>query len=71
VLIFDKNFVSSVQYIVRIGPLKGRPIMGNGAFSPNVDQNREWVKNPFPFTPEKILKAIEESKKNSDGGKIG
>jgi hypothetical protein len=58
-----KIFVSNVQYIVRIGLLKGRPIVENGASSPNVDQNREWVKNPFPFTPEKILKAIEESGK--------
>ena len=35
-----------IRDTVRLGLLKGKPILGKGAFLPNVDQNREWVKNP-------------------------
>lgn len=36
----------SVANVVRKALLMGRPIMGKGSFSPQVDQRREWVTNP-------------------------
>jgi 4-hydroxybenzoyl-CoA reductase subunit alpha len=35
-----------IEKVVRKALLMGRPIMGRGAFSPEVDQRREWVTNP-------------------------
>jgi CO/xanthine dehydrogenase Mo-binding subunit len=35
-----------VAKVVRLALLQGRPIMGRGAFAPDVDQRREWVSNP-------------------------
>ncbi len=36
----------SIAKIVRKALIQGRPIMGRGAFSPDVDQKREWITNP-------------------------
>jgi CO/xanthine dehydrogenase Mo-binding subunit len=36
----------AIEKVVRKGLLIGRPIMGKGAFAPDVDQRREWVTNP-------------------------
>ncbi|MCX5872910.1 MAG: xanthine dehydrogenase family protein molybdopterin-binding subunit [Deltaproteobacteria bacterium] len=35
-----------MEKIIRKSLLIGRPIMGTGSFSPEVDQRREWVSNP-------------------------
>ncbi len=35
-----------IPKIVRQALLMGRPIMGRGSFSPDVDQRREWIANP-------------------------
>jgi 4-hydroxybenzoyl-CoA reductase subunit alpha len=35
-----------IQKVVRKALIMGRPIMGRGSFSPEVDQKREWVTNP-------------------------
>jgi 4-hydroxybenzoyl-CoA reductase subunit alpha len=35
-----------MEKIVRKALVMGRPIMGRGSFSPQVDQRREWVTNP-------------------------
>lgn len=35
-----------IANVVRRALLLGRPIMGRGSFSPEVDQRREWVTNP-------------------------
>ncbi|MDY7036607.1 MAG: xanthine dehydrogenase family protein molybdopterin-binding subunit [Thermodesulfobacteriota bacterium] len=32
--------------VVRMGMIQGRPVSGEGHYSPKVDQRREWVKNP-------------------------
>ncbi len=36
----------SIAKVVRKGLIMGRPIMGKGAFNPDVDQRREWITNP-------------------------
>jgi 4-hydroxybenzoyl-CoA reductase alpha subunit len=36
----------SIAKIVRKALIQGRPIMGRGAFAPDVDQKREWITNP-------------------------
>ena len=36
----------SIAKVVRKALIMGRPIMGRGAFSPQVDQRREWITNP-------------------------
>lgn len=36
----------SIERVVRKALILGRPIMGRGSFSPQVDQKREWVTNP-------------------------
>jgi 4-hydroxybenzoyl-CoA reductase alpha subunit len=35
-----------IEKVVRKALILGRPIMGRGAFAPNVDQRREWITNP-------------------------
>ncbi|MEW6351441.1 MAG: xanthine dehydrogenase family protein molybdopterin-binding subunit [Thermodesulfobacteriota bacterium] len=35
-----------VEKVVRKALILGRPIMGRGAFAPEVDQRREWISNP-------------------------
>jgi len=35
-----------IPKIVRQALLQGKPIMGRGSFSPDVDQRREWISNP-------------------------
>jgi CO/xanthine dehydrogenase Mo-binding subunit len=35
-----------IEKIVRKALIMGRPIMGKGSFSPDVDQRREWITNP-------------------------
>jgi CO/xanthine dehydrogenase Mo-binding subunit len=35
-----------IQKVVRKALILGRPIMGRGAFAPDVDQRREWITNP-------------------------
>ncbi|MBW2030469.1 MAG: molybdopterin-dependent oxidoreductase [Deltaproteobacteria bacterium] len=35
-----------LKKIIRTGLMKGRPVSGEGHYSPKVDQRREWVKNP-------------------------
>jgi len=35
-----------LQKVVRMGLIQGRPVSGEGHFSPDVDQKREWVQNP-------------------------
>ncbi len=35
-----------IEKVVRKALIMGRPIMGRGAFAPEVDQRREWVSNP-------------------------
>lgn len=35
-----------LKKVVRTGLIKGRPVSGEGHYSPNVDQMREWVHNP-------------------------
>ncbi len=35
-----------IEKVVRKALLLGRPIMGRGAFAPDVDQRREWITNP-------------------------
>lgn len=35
-----------IPKIVRQALLMGKPIMGRGSFSPDVDQRREWISNP-------------------------
>ncbi len=35
-----------IPRIVRQALLLGKPIMGRGSFSPDVDQSREWIANP-------------------------
>ena len=32
--------------VVRMALIQGRPVMGQGSYSPRVDHRREWVKNP-------------------------
>jgi len=36
----------SIAKVVRKALIEGRPIMGRGSFSPQVDQRREWITNP-------------------------
>jgi CO/xanthine dehydrogenase Mo-binding subunit len=36
----------SLQKVVRMGLIQGRPVSGEGHYAPKVDQRREWVKNP-------------------------
>jgi len=35
-----------IEKVVRKGLIMGQPIMGKGAFAPDVDQRREWITNP-------------------------
>ncbi|HMK36492.1 MAG TPA: xanthine dehydrogenase family protein molybdopterin-binding subunit [Desulfomonilaceae bacterium] len=35
-----------IEKIVRKALVMGRPVMGRGSFSPDVDQRREWISNP-------------------------
>lgn len=35
-----------IEKVVRKALIMGRPIMGRGSFSPEVDQRREWITNP-------------------------
>jgi CO/xanthine dehydrogenase Mo-binding subunit len=35
-----------IEKLVRKALILGRPIMGRGAFAPDVDQRREWITNP-------------------------
>ncbi|HTY23743.1 MAG TPA: xanthine dehydrogenase family protein molybdopterin-binding subunit, partial [Desulfomonilaceae bacterium] len=35
-----------IEKVVRKALIMGRPIMGRGAFAPEVDQRREWITNP-------------------------
>jgi 4-hydroxybenzoyl-CoA reductase subunit alpha len=35
-----------ITKIVRKALIMGRPVMGRGAFAPEVDQRREWISNP-------------------------
>jgi 4-hydroxybenzoyl-CoA reductase subunit alpha len=35
-----------LKKVVRTGLIKGEPVSGEGHYSPNVDQMREWVHNP-------------------------
>jgi CO/xanthine dehydrogenase Mo-binding subunit len=36
----------SLQKVVRMGLIQGRPVSGEGHYAPKVDHRREWVKNP-------------------------
>lgn len=36
----------AIEKVVRKALLLGRPILGRGAFAPDVDQRREWITNP-------------------------
>ncbi len=35
-----------LRNVIRMGLLKGKNVIGHGSFGPNVDQTREWIKNP-------------------------
>ena len=46
----------SIAKVVRKALIMGRPIMGRGAFSPQVDQRREWITNPEGSSPGVFLR---------------
>jgi 4-hydroxybenzoyl-CoA reductase subunit alpha len=37
---------TSIAKIIRKALLDGKPVIGRGAFAPDVDQRREWISNP-------------------------
>ena len=40
----DKGIL--IHKLVRLSLLKGKPVLGQGAFAPKIDNRREWVSNP-------------------------
>ncbi len=36
----------ALSKVVRLGLLQGKAVIGHGSWGPNVDQKREWIKNP-------------------------
>ena len=36
-----------LKKVVRMSMAQGKPVSGDGAYWPNVDSRREWIKNPF------------------------
>ncbi len=43
----DQEKKMPLSWVVREAFLRGAPVMGTGAYFPNIDQDREWVSRPY------------------------